>query len=260
MIGSVAIFGLQIEVSVAVLTPLLAAGVAVVHVFGGDLQSSINASGLLSHSQWVSMAGGVSVAYVFTHILGDVSQATAPVQPARHLFAFFVHHYVYLFALLGLVVFYGIERFARQSNDQGENESSSGVFWAHVGLFMLYNGFLGYIFLHHETVPALLVFFVAIVLHLYIVDSDMREKHGDDYRTHGRWLLAGAILTGMGLGYLVNLPNAVFAALFAFLGGAILFNVFRGEFPEGSDSRFGAFVLGAGAYTILTLLELLWTQ
>lgn len=261
MVGPAILSALQVEVSVALLTPMLAAGVAVVHVFGGDLQSSIDASGLLSHSQWVSMAGGVSVAYVFTHILGDVAQATNPVQPERHLFAFFVHEYVYLFALLGLVAFYGIEHFAGQANG-GEDEESTPdtVFWSHVGLFVLYNAFLGYVFLHHETVPALLVFVVAVALHLYIVDADMRDKHGEDYRTRGRWLLAGAILAGAGLGYLVDVSDVAFAALFAFLGGAILLNVFRGEFPEGSDSRFGAFVLGAGAYTVLTLVELLWMQ
>ena len=76
----------------------------------------------------------------------------------------------------------------------------------------------------------------------------------------GRWLLAGAVLVGAASGYLIQVSNVVFAALFAFLGGAILLNVFRGEFPEERDSQFGAFVLGAGGYTALTLLELLWIQ
>ena len=196
----------------------------------------------------MSVAGGVSVAYVFTHILGDVQAATDPVQPERHLFAFFVHEYVYLFALFGLVVFYGVERFVKYSgnnrNDRNEEDAgngddrgsdgsaSDGVFWAHIGLFVLYNAFLGYVFLHHETVPALLVFVVAVALHLSIVDADMREKHGAAYRTWGRWLLAGAVLVGTASGYLIQVSDVVFAALFAFLGGAILLNVFRGEFPE----------------------------
>jgi hypothetical protein len=276
MTGSTAVFGLQVGVSVASLTPLFAVGVAVVHLFGGDLQSSIDASNRLSHDQWVSVAGGVSVAYVFTHILGDVQAATDPVQPERHLFAFFVHEYVYVFALLGLVVFYGVERFVKHSensrNDRneedagngddqsGDGSASDGVFWAHIGLFVLYNAFLGYVFLHHETVPALLVFVVAVALHLSIVDADMREKHGADYHTWGRWLLAGAVLVGAASGYLIQVSDVVFAALFAFLGGAILLNVFRREFPEERDSQFGAFVLGAGGYTALTLLELLWIQ
>jgi hypothetical protein len=276
MIGPGAVFGLQVEVSVASLTPLLAVGVAVIHLFGGDLRSSIDASDALSHGQWVSAAGGVSVAYVFTHILGDVRAATDPVQPERHLFAFFVHEYVYLFALFGLVVFYGAERLAGRSansrnggkegdtenedEEESDESASDGVFWAHVGLFVLYNVFLGYVFLHHETVPALLVFVVAVAMHLYIVDADMREKHGVDYRTWGRWLLAGAVLVGAASGYLIHVSDVVFATLFAFLGGAILLNVFREEFPEGEDKQFGAFVLGAGAYTALTLLELLWIQ
>ena len=104
MTGSTAVFGLQVGVSVASLTPLLAVGVAVVHLFGGDLRSSIDAADRLSHDQWVSIAGGVSVAYMFTHVLGDVRAATDPVQPERHLLAFFVHEYVYVFALLGLEI------------------------------------------------------------------------------------------------------------------------------------------------------------
>ena len=276
MTGPAVVFGPRVGVSVASLTLLLAVGVAVVHLFGGDLRSLVDASNRLSHDQWVSVAGGVSVAYVFTHILGDVQAATDPVQPERHLFAFFVHEYVYLFALFGLVVFYGVEQFVKHSgnsrNDRNEEDAgngddrgsdgsaSDGVFWAHIGLFVLYNAFLGYVFLHHETVPALLVFVVAVALHLSIVDADMREKHGAAYRTWGRWLLAGAVLVGTASGYLIQVSDVVFAALFAFLGGAILLNVFRGEFPERENSQFGAFVLGAGGYTALTLLELLWIQ
>jgi hypothetical protein len=43
------------------------------------------------------------------------------------------------------------------------------------------------------------------------------------------------------------------ALLFAFLAGGVILNVLKEELPEERQSRFWAFALGAGIYTVLLL-------
>jgi hypothetical protein len=42
-------------------------------------------------------------------------------------------------------------------------------------------------------------------------------------------------------------------ALTAFVGGSVILNVLKEELPEDRQSRFGAFLVGAAAYSALLL-------
>ncbi|MEY4519559.1 MAG: hypothetical protein RLZZ499_2159 [Cyanobacteriota bacterium] len=85
---------------------LLAIALALVHLFAGKLRF-LEAT---PRSIWLSFASGVSVAYVFVHILPELSQAQETVTGAIGEALAFLEHHVYLLALLGLAVFYGLER------------------------------------------------------------------------------------------------------------------------------------------------------
>ncbi|MDP9369024.1 MAG: hypothetical protein M3Q03_12220 [Chloroflexota bacterium] len=56
------------------------------------------------------MVGGVSAAYVFVHLLPDLSEAQETVAEAAGERFSGLENHVYLLALLGLATFYGIER------------------------------------------------------------------------------------------------------------------------------------------------------
>ncbi|WP_226480697.1 universal stress protein [Natrinema amylolyticum] len=64
----------------AVLTPAFALALALVHLFAGRL----GFSGPIPRSRWLSFAGGVSVAYVFVHLLPEVGAAAAAID-ARYI-------------------------------------------------------------------------------------------------------------------------------------------------------------------------------
>ncbi|MEW6296616.1 MAG: hypothetical protein AB1671_02600 [Thermodesulfobacteriota bacterium] len=234
-----------------------AAGLALVHLFAGKLRFL----GGIPRSRWLSMAGGVSVAYVFVHLLPELSEHQDVLAGAVTQALSFLERHVYLVALLGLSTFYGLERLARASRRYrrdagGPDRTSSTVFWLHIASFGLYNALIGYLL--HRVRPgdaSLLFFFLAMALHFVVNDYGLREHHKALYTDYGRRLLAAAVFLGWGIGLLVTLSVVMLAVLMAFLAGGVILNVLKEELPQERESRFGAFAFGAAGYAMLLLLQ-----
>ena len=245
------------------LTAAFAIALALVHVFAGRLRF-LEA---IPRSRWLSIAGGVSVAYVFVHLLPEVGAAAAAVDESGTVLAA-VDRHVYLVSLAGFVAFYGLERFAvigteadgrdvagTGTDGGGLERTPDGVFWVHAGSFAVYNALVGYLLVHREEpgVASLTFFVVAMALHFVVNDFGLREHHGRIYHRYGRWLLAASVLLGVTVGYATPVSEFVLALLLAFLGGGIVLNVIKEELPSKRRSRFWAFAVGAAAYTLLLL-------
>ncbi len=235
-------------------TLLAAVGLACVHLFSGGLRFL----GGSPRSAWLSIAGGVSVAYVFVHLLPELGEGQEVLAEAAGEGLAFLEQHVYLVALLGLAAFYGLERLANASrgrNRRGDSgKASAGVFWLHVGSFAFYNAIIGYLLVHRETgLGELLFFFAAMALHFLVNDHGLREHHEDRYDRVGRWILAGAVLLGWTFGTLTEVSEAALVTLTAFLGGGVILNVLKEELPEERESRFWAFALGSATYALLLL-------
>lgn len=224
---------------------------ALVHVFANRLRFLEG----VPRSRWLSAAGGVSVAYVFIHLLPELGEGQATIEGAvRGAFGFLEHH-AYLVALTGLVVFYGLERAAKESrrrsrDARGGDETGAGVFRLHVASFSLYNAIIGYLLVHRaQPGPVGLVFYaVAMGLHFLVTDYGLREHHRAAYLRVGRWILAGAVIAGFVGGLTFEVHEVGVELLRAFLAGGVILNVLKEELPEERESRFAAFVLGAGGY------------
>ena len=67
-------------------------------------------------------------------------------------------------------------------------------------------------------------------------------------------MLAAAVLAGWAVGLLFDVSEAALAVLFAFLAGGVVVNVLREQLPEERESRFRAFVVGAGLYAAVLLV------
>ena len=232
-------------------------GLALVHLFSGRL----GFREIGPRSGWLSFAGGVSVAYVFVHLLPELEEHQRVIAEALGHGLDFLHHHVYLLALLGLALFYGLQRVTvasrRHERVAGrEDATSTGVFWLSMALFGLYNVAIGYLLLHRVGgigLRTLALFWLAMALHFWINRVSLRERHKDDFPRIGRWVLAGAVVVGWALGAMVGLSEAVISMLMAFLAGALVLNVLTEELPEARHSRFSAFALGLAVYTALLL-------
>jgi len=229
---------------------------AFIHFFGTRLRFL----GGVPRSVWLSVAGGVSVAYVFLHLfpeLGEGQEQVAKLNWAER----FLNHHVYLMSLIGLVVFYGLERMVVETKYKQKKEGKEGghhrkgIFWLHIGSFAIYNALIGYILFQREEGPlrSLLLFSTAMALHFIVNDFGLQEHYHDSYRRTGRWVLVAALVIGWSIGFVVALPDALVILVAAFVGGGVIMNVLKEELPEERESRYWAFALGVGLYAALLL-------
>ncbi|WP_104203858.1 hypothetical protein [Billgrantia saliphila] len=227
------------------------------HIYAGKLR-------YLSHiprSAWLSLGGGISVSYVFLHIFPELEQAQQHL--AEQAALAFIESHAYLVALLGLVLFYGLEHKIKTREPQPSEGKSKGVsgtqtgislFWLHIGSFSLYNALIGYLLVYRDsTVLETLFFVVAMAFHFLMNDHSLYYHHRDAYLRYGRWILSLFIGLGWVVGLSFQISEAATSVLFAFLAGGIILNVLKEELPEERQSRVWPFALGATLYSVLLL-------
>lgn len=241
--------------------PLLAAAVmTAVHLAAGRLRFL----DVIPRSRWLSVAGGVSVAYVFVRLLPELGAGQEVIRASivGGVLASIGNH-IYLIALAGLVAFYGLERVVRTSQkhqprgrESERTTTGPGVFVLHIVSFAAYNSLIGYLLLHRiRPGPVSLAFYTfAMALHFLVTDYGLRKDHRQDYDRIGRWALSAALIGGLAAGYMASLPEIWIAVLTALLAGGVILNVLKEELPEGRQSRIVPFVLGAFGYTAILLL------
>lgn len=203
------------------------------------------------------MAGGVSVAYVFVHLLPELARGQEVIDGSDIQLLSYLEHHAYLLALLGLAVFYGLERLIKQHRRElrEHEEAHSGVFWLHITAFAIYNGLIGYLLVHGENnnTTTLVLYCIAMGLHFLVNDFALQSDHKDLFSHRGRWLLSVMPLVGWALGTTTEISELAVSAVTAFVGGSIILNVLKEELPEERNSRFGAFLLGSIGYSMLLL-------
>ncbi len=230
-------------------TLLGAVTLAAVHLFAGKLRFLQG----IPRSRWLSIAGGVSVAYVFVHMLPELSERQDEIgRIADGLGSLPIE---YLFALVGLVFFYGLERMVLASPKK-DDKPPPGIFWVHLSSFAVYNAIVGELLSRRaeEGTVVLINFAIAMALHFVVNDYGLREHHKDRYTCIGRWILAVAVLVGWAIGRLELLSATIIYTMFAVLAGGVVLNVLKEELPEERKSRFGAFLIGCVSYAALVLV------
>ncbi|CAM5361870.1 hypothetical protein SAFG77S_06900 [Streptomyces afghaniensis] len=200
-------------------------------------------------SRFLSIAGGIAVSYVFIHLMPELSKHQRVLEQLgdKGIFHLFENH-AYLIALLGLTIFYGLEKMVKKSK--------TGVFWIHITSFFVYNALIGYLLIRetYRSNWGMLFYFLAMAVHFVTNDHSLRKDHKEIYDHFGRWLLTLAILFGWMVGLFTELKEIYISMLTAFLAGGIILNVLKEELPEERESSFIAFFLGLVSYSVLLLL------
>ena len=212
---------------------------------------------LISEKALSSLAGGVSVAYVFLHLLPELAEGNEGVgealkdvvepTPLLDLAIFAV-------ALAGFTVLYGLERLARRRGEHSGDPAVGSLFALHLGTFALYNALILYTMpLRLRTgVDFALMFVAAMALHFVLTDRGLSEHYPRRFRSYGRPILVGALLAGwVGAAVAAPVSTVSVSLLTALLGGFVLLNVFKEEIPEDRDSRFPWFLGGVVSYGAL---------
>lgn len=237
---------------------IAAAALALIHLYATRLRAL---SGF-PRSHWLSVAGGIAVAYVFIHLLPELMRYQEELTKKHGAgFLGMADRHLFLVALIGLVAFYSVEtiiasRTGRGGGD-GEDESATpGAFWSHVVIFALYNALIGYLLVRREaqTGTELALFATAMAMHFFVNDYSLREHHKGRYIHRGRWILAAAVIVGWAGAMIGKMPLSLTAVLFGLLAGGIMLNVLKEELPQQRRSSLIAFVSGVAGYSALLLV------
>ena len=239
---------------------LIAALVLVaIHLFSGRLRFL----DVVPRSGWLSAFGGVSVAYVFVHLLPELAEGQRTleeeVRPGGLLG--FLEDHVYLVALLGLSLFYYVEKESLESRNvrrerHGDDSTGTAAFRLSIASFAAYNLLIGYLLVRGEfdELQALALYTLALGVHFVVNDFGLAEHHKDEYEHAGRYVISLAVLVGWLLGIVAEIPEPAIAVIVAFIGGGVVLNVLKEELPGERKARFLPFAAGAAAYAALLQL------
>jgi hypothetical protein len=216
---------------------------ALLHVFAGRLHGDT-----LARPTWLSVASGLSVAYVFVHLLPELAETQVRWLEARPERPFvWLDRQVYLATLAGVILALGLDRLTAGRGTRGPR------FWLHTASFAIYNLLVGGFALRVHSVLPMVLAVIAFGAHFLVNDHGLHAQYGRAYTRYGRWLLAAAIVVGWLIAMVSRPPVVLVATLLGMLSGGIILNVIKEELPEKREGRFSAFVAGATGYAALLL-------
>jgi hypothetical protein len=242
---------------------LMTLGVALlfgaIYVFGGRADQVFGEAGL---RRFHSFAAGIAVSYVFMYIMPELHAIReAHRQPqSDYILRLFPEFSVYLSALLGFLLFYGLESLVGRPRGEPvetvRRPASTRPWraWIHVGGFAWYTWLITFqIGRWGQGMVSLCVFAVAMGLHIAPITNRLRSEHPSVYAPWGALLLAMAALAGWACAVTLNLPGPLLLDMTAIVAGGVIVNAAIAELPREREASFGSFSLGAVAYTALLL-------
>ncbi|AQQ53477.1 hypothetical protein [Planococcus lenghuensis] len=206
----------------------------------------------------LSFAGGATIAYTFIYLIPELShylQVLKEVISSGSWLTFF-EDYTYFLALIGLLIYHGLDTVTKSQHQSSDSEPSFGFFMVHVSSFFFYNMTIGYLLVTEQfsNYWAMTVYFLALAFHFMATDHTLQELHEEDYDKYGRWFLVAAVFSGWLIGVIFQLPEYVAAIAISFLAGGLLLNTFKEEIHESKSSNFWAFTAGALLISLLHMV------
>ena len=183
----------------------------------------------------VSFGAGISVAYVFVHLMPELHGARRAFAEAATIELRYEGMAIYYLALIGFLAFYGLEHLRQRVRDPAQAGQGEASFRIHIGGYAAYVALMAYLLVHklEGGSNSMALFAVAMAVHFLGVDHALRHEHGAAYERSGHLILA--------------------AMLVAFVSGAVIMNSAVMELPSESDGRFLPFLYGGLLYGLILL-------
>lgn len=197
----------------------------------------------------LSASAGISLAYVFVHLMPELSGARLTFVASTSMPTTFNGMVVYFLALVGFLVFFSLDHFSKQARlaaAEGDVPDFSSRIWG----FAAYVCLIGYLLVNNLDHSALAstAYAVAMGVHFLTFDHGFRDEPGHGYRRRGHLLLAAAAPVGWGLGLIFSLPRDILALMLGFLSGGVIVNSMITELPSDKDGKLWPFLAGSLLY------------
>ncbi len=179
---------------------------------------------------WVSFSSGIALGYVFLYMFPKLSDYTIQISQQSTANSWeFINYRIYLFALIGLVIYLVIDFYS-----ESENKERSIIKLFNYAAFCFYSIILGYILADIPRSGILPIILITIVLgfHFFGINHQLFQWNHLIFTRYLRWLLALSILSGWLYGIFTPLPKEFVMTATAFLSGAIIANVMFEELSK----------------------------
>jgi hypothetical protein len=203
----------------------------------------------------LSLGAGVSIAYVFVHMMPEMADARDAYATSATIPVLFRGMMVYFVALLGFMAYYGLETLRERVRASSNPRKDQISYYIHISGFAVYVWMIAYILVNRveKTSFHIALYTVAMVAHFLTIDRTLREEHRQLFERTGRYVLAGVCALGWVVGVILPLPLYVLALMVAFVSGAIIMNSSIMELLHRNDERFLAFLTGGVVYGLLLI-------
>jgi len=207
-------------------------------------------------NRWASVGGGAGLAYIFIHLLPELTTGGSTISDAIGMEHFLpnamTESLLFLITMLGVFIPYVLGVIGKRNSNSNKWNSSASL-----GIFALVN------YLYAYSLPSLLttgltygvLFTVAIAAHVLLADRTLAKDHPLVFRRRFRWVgTVAVIIGGFHAAAFHPISDLTLAVATAFVGGSLLLSVFQEELPDAKHSRLGWFSLGLCVMSALLLI------
>lgn len=227
---------------------LLTLLLSVIHFYFEDYAKHLRRLDIL----FISFSSGLFISYIF---LGMFPQIVSGHKV--------IGDFVYLLALWGFVILHIVEKYIYQHTNRAFVRLKRLVMVRTTGFFI-----------NHFILGMAIVFFfqagsdltgyfafIPILFHTMTASLVSEHLHHRVRATMtGKILSSGSIFFGAIFAVLINLTESLFAGLFSFITGMLLYLVVRDTMPSQKEGHSNAFILGAIIYLVIVVVERIVTS
>lgn len=218
---------------------------ALVHLFAKNTRALDS----VTHGRFLSICGGVAIAYVFIDILPKLAENDLIIQKILSGVFPYIERHIYVMALFGFLLFFTINR-------SHTLLSGKGKIYVSLFSYALFNFLVAYAVAdeNNPEVKPWALFTIAIALHYFTNDYSLYREHKQEYGAFEKGVLIFSLFFGWLVGMWYVLPEVAVAVISAFIGGGVILNVTRHELPKDNPHSLGAFLTAAILYTVILLV------